>query len=123
MAGGSARSAGQNQGGGQLPHGDRLALDVGVGVAASVEADRGVERAVAAVPVVVAVVGGTRWDDDPEADGGIRSRGIMGLSPDVVGVGCCEHPVLVGGRGRPGFLQPVCRPLRSSVTGDIPPFC
>jgi acyl-CoA synthetase (AMP-forming)/AMP-acid ligase II len=32
---------------------------------------------------------GTRM---PRLSEGIRSRGITGLTPDAVGIGCCEHP-------------------------------
>ena len=70
-----------DQGSGQLPQRSRRPLDVGAGIAASVEADRGVQHAVAGVPVVVAVVDGTSRDDDPRLMEGIGSLGTERLSP------------------------------------------
>jgi hypothetical protein len=66
------------QGGGQLPQPRWVTLQMGVAVATDLEADGGPQGASVGAPVVVAVVDGTSRDDDPQADGGIRSRGIMG---------------------------------------------
>jgi hypothetical protein len=67
-------------------------LDVGVAVAAGVESDRGAQLAGLAAPVVAGVIDSADVDDDPRRIEGIRSRGITGLTPDAVGIGCCEHP-------------------------------